>query len=77
MTETLRAKGGRTAREELTDLRRVGINPDFWYPVAVSASVREEKTFAASFAGQRIVLYRGPAARSTRWRTGAPTARCR
>jgi renierapurpurin 18,18'-hydroxylase len=59
MTETLRAKSGRTAREELTDLRRVGINPDFWYPVAVSASVRKEKTFAASFAGQRIVLYRG------------------
>ena len=28
MTETLPAKG-----QEITDLRRVGISPDFWYPV--------------------------------------------
>ena len=41
------------------DLRRVGINPDFWYPVALAASVRREKTFAARFAGQPIALYRG------------------
>jgi renierapurpurin 18,18'-hydroxylase len=59
MTEALPAKGNGTAREEIADLRRVGINPDFWYPVAASASVRKEKTFAASFAGQRIALYRG------------------
>jgi phenylpropionate dioxygenase-like ring-hydroxylating dioxygenase large terminal subunit len=44
---------------DLTDLRRVGINPNFWYPVAVSGSVRKGKTFAASFAGERIALYRG------------------
>ncbi|TVZ06628.1 aromatic ring-hydroxylating dioxygenase subunit alpha [Trebonia kvetii] len=43
----------------LTDLRRTGINPDFWYPVAASASVRRTKTFAAVFAGERIALYRG------------------
>ena len=43
----------------ITDLRRVGINPDFWYPVAVSGSVRKGKTFAATFAGERIALYRG------------------
>ncbi|HJZ26781.1 MAG TPA: Rieske 2Fe-2S domain-containing protein, partial [Streptosporangiaceae bacterium] len=54
MTETLPANG-----RKITDLRRVGINPDFWYPVAVSATVRKEKTFAATFAGQRIALYRG------------------
>src|ERR1700757_1076181 len=42
-----------------TDLRRVGINPDFWYPVAASGSVRKKKTFAATFAGERIALYRG------------------
>jgi renierapurpurin 18,18'-hydroxylase len=41
------------------DLRRTGINPDFWYPVAVSASVRKKKAFAATFAGMRIALYRG------------------
>jgi renierapurpurin 18,18'-hydroxylase len=59
MTESLSAKGRNTAHEEIADLRRVGINPDFWYPVAVSASVRKEKTYAAQFAGQRIALYRG------------------
>jgi nitrite reductase/ring-hydroxylating ferredoxin subunit len=59
MTETFPAKGRRSAAEEIADLRRVGINPDFWYPVAASASVRKEKTFAAKFAGQRIALYRG------------------
>jgi len=42
-----------------TDLRRVGINPNFWYPVAVSGDVRKKKTFAATFAGERIALYRG------------------
>src|SRR5215469_16070505 len=43
----------------VTDLRRTGINPDFWYPVALSGSVRKKKTFAATFAGERIALYRG------------------
>ncbi|GGO91738.1 aromatic ring-hydroxylating oxygenase subunit alpha [Wenjunlia tyrosinilytica] len=43
----------------VADLRRIGIDPDFWYPVAVSASVPRSKTFAAVFAGHRIVLYRG------------------
>jgi phenylpropionate dioxygenase-like ring-hydroxylating dioxygenase large terminal subunit len=41
------------------DLRRVGINPNFWYPVATSGQVRKKKTFAATFAGERIALYRG------------------
>ena len=43
----------------VADLRRVGINPDFWYPVAGSGSVRRGKTFAARFAGERIAVYRG------------------
>ena len=47
------------APSRLPDLRRVGINPNFWYPVARSRSVRKEKTFAAVFAGERIALYRG------------------
>jgi renierapurpurin 18,18'-hydroxylase len=50
--------GARTTSGQTADLRRVGINPDFWYPVAVSADVPGEKTFAARFAGQRIALYR-------------------
>ena len=58
MTETLPAQRGTIAGEEVADLRRVGIHPDFWYPVAVSASVRRGKTFAARFAGERIALYR-------------------
>jgi phenylpropionate dioxygenase-like ring-hydroxylating dioxygenase large terminal subunit len=41
------------------DLRRIGINPNFWYPVAASRSVRKKETFAAVFAGERIALYRG------------------
>ncbi|MFD9123439.1 Rieske 2Fe-2S domain-containing protein [Kitasatospora sp. NPDC059571] len=41
------------------DLRKVGICPDYWYPVATSRSVRRNRTFAAVFAGERIVLYRG------------------
>src|SRR2546429_4399336 len=64
MTETIAtgpAQG--TVPEEqaaaMADLRRTGIHPDFWYPVAVSASVRKKKTFAALFAGERIALYRG------------------
>jgi phenylpropionate dioxygenase-like ring-hydroxylating dioxygenase large terminal subunit len=43
----------------IADLRRIGINPNFWYPVAASRSVRKKKTFAATFAGERIALYRG------------------
>ncbi|WTA78487.1 aromatic ring-hydroxylating dioxygenase subunit alpha [Streptomyces sp. NBC_00838] len=35
------------------------MNPDFWYPVSVSGSVRKNSTFAARFAGERIALYRG------------------
>ncbi|MFF9578030.1 Rieske 2Fe-2S domain-containing protein [Streptomyces rubiginosohelvolus] len=40
------------------DLRRIGANPDFWYPVALSRSVRKEGVAAAVFAGERIALYR-------------------
>ncbi|MEO3763853.1 aromatic ring-hydroxylating dioxygenase subunit alpha [Streptomyces sp. B5E4] len=41
------------------DLRRVGVNPDFWYPVALSGDVRTLRVAATSFAGERIALYRG------------------
>jgi renierapurpurin 18,18'-hydroxylase len=73
VTETLSAKDGTigsvalTGRDHLddhrsravADLRRIGINPNFWYPVAESRSVRKKKTSAATFAGERIALYRG------------------
>lgn len=45
--------------EAIADLRRIGIHPNFWYPVAASRSVRKQRTFAATFAGERIALYRG------------------
>lgn len=41
------------------DLRRTGIDPDHWYPLAVSARVPRNGTFAATFAGRRIALFRG------------------
>ncbi|GGJ91883.1 3-chlorobenzoate-3,4-dioxygenase [Streptomyces camponoticapitis] len=41
------------------DLRLVGANPDFWYPVALSKKVRRRRVLAATFAGERIALYRG------------------
>ncbi len=44
---------------EIPDIRRIGIHPDFWYPVAVSARLRKGMTFRARFAGVRIALYRG------------------
>ncbi|WP_262413137.1 aromatic ring-hydroxylating oxygenase subunit alpha [Actinacidiphila acidipaludis] len=40
------------------DLRRVGIDPDFWYPVVPSRTVPEGKVVAASFAGRRIAVFR-------------------
>lgn len=41
-----------------TDLRRVGLHPDFWYPLARAGEVKKGKTLPASFAGEPIVLYR-------------------
>ncbi|PWE10533.1 Rieske (2Fe-2S) protein [Streptomyces sp. BSE7F] len=43
----------------MTDLRRVGVNPDFWYPVAVSRRLRPGRVLGTAFAGERIALYRG------------------
>ncbi|MFE9255247.1 Rieske 2Fe-2S domain-containing protein [Streptomyces sp. NPDC006879] len=42
-----------------TDLRRVGANPDFWYPVALSRRLRAGRVVPTAFAGERIALYRG------------------
>jgi phenylpropionate dioxygenase-like ring-hydroxylating dioxygenase large terminal subunit len=51
--------GHRDPRSTVDDLRRVGANPDFWYPVALSRSVRTGRVLATAFAGERIALYRG------------------
>jgi len=59
LAEKKRAVPEEDRPEQAADLRRVGINPDFWYPVALSGSVRKNGTWAARFADQPIALYRG------------------
>jgi phenylpropionate dioxygenase-like ring-hydroxylating dioxygenase large terminal subunit len=40
------------------DLRRIGLHPDFWYPLARSKDVKPGRTHVAVFAGEPIVLAR-------------------
>ncbi len=40
------------------DLRRIGIHPDFWYPLVRSGDLRPGHTCLTTFAGQPIVLAR-------------------
>jgi phenylpropionate dioxygenase-like ring-hydroxylating dioxygenase large terminal subunit len=40
------------------DLRRIGIHPDFWYPLARSSDLAPGRTQAAMFAGDPIALAR-------------------
>lgn len=40
------------------DLRRIGIDPNFWYPLARSNQLAKGKTLPVSFAGEPIVLVR-------------------
>lgn len=40
------------------DLRRIGLNPDFWYPVARSKDLKRGSAIAASFGGEPIALVR-------------------
>lgn len=42
------------------DLRHAALRPDHWYPVARSSEVGEGKLAATTFAGDPIVLLRGP-----------------
>jgi phenylpropionate dioxygenase-like ring-hydroxylating dioxygenase large terminal subunit len=46
------------ASEALPDLRKTGIDPNFWYPVARSGQVKSGRTCSVSFAGEPIVLSR-------------------
>lgn len=41
------------------DLRRIGIDPDHWYPLAPAAALRAGGTLAVAFAGAPIALVRG------------------
>ena len=40
------------------DLRKTGIHPDHWYPLAVSGDVKSGKAIGRTFAGEPIVLVR-------------------
>ncbi len=40
------------------DLRKVSINPDFWYPLAQSRQLKRGRALAVTFAGEPIVLVR-------------------
>jgi phenylpropionate dioxygenase-like ring-hydroxylating dioxygenase large terminal subunit len=42
----------------MTDLRKIGIHPDFWYPLARSRDLARKKTLGVAFAGEPIVLVR-------------------
>ncbi|MGZ2356905.1 aromatic ring-hydroxylating dioxygenase subunit alpha [Streptomyces sp. 372A] len=58
----MKETGADVVREDLSgavDLRRVGADPDYWYPVALTRDVRAGKVVAAVFAGERLALYRG------------------
>lgn len=46
---------GQTA---LRDLRRTGIDPDYWYPVARSGALAPGRTLGVTFAGDPIALIR-------------------
>src|SRR6185312_12472436 len=62
MTEESSPPRTATAKAKSTsstfDLRRVGANPDHWYPVAWSKELLAGKTLARRFAGEPVVLYR-------------------
>jgi len=45
------------------DIRKTGIDPNFWYPVACSAELKAGKAKPVTFAGAPIVLVRGKAGR--------------
>ena len=42
----------------LRDLRKTGIHPDHWYPLAGSCDVKRGKPFGTQFAGEPIVIVR-------------------
>lgn len=44
--------------QEVRDIRKTGIDPDYWYPVARGRDLEKGKTLAVQFAGEPIVLVR-------------------
>ena len=58
MDQNLQLLAGDEHGEGGTDLRRVGIDPNHWYPLAWSREIKPGATYAARFAGDPIVLVR-------------------
>jgi phenylpropionate dioxygenase-like ring-hydroxylating dioxygenase large terminal subunit len=56
MPHRTRRAGQRAGNEP--DLRRIGLHPDFWYPLALAHALKAGHTLAATFAGEPIVLVR-------------------
>jgi phenylpropionate dioxygenase-like ring-hydroxylating dioxygenase large terminal subunit len=48
----------RAAPDTRADLRKIGIHPDFWYPVARSKRLKRGKALGIRFAGEPIALVR-------------------
>lgn len=46
------------ARGGISDIRKTGLHPDFWYPVARSSELKTNKPLPARFAGDPIVIVR-------------------
>ncbi|AFY73315.1 ring-hydroxylating dioxygenase, large terminal subunit [Synechococcus sp. PCC 7502] len=44
--------------QESADIRKIGLNPNFWYPLARSKNLRIGKPLAVTFAGEPIMLVR-------------------
>ncbi len=51
-------RSGLLERDETRDLRRIGIDPDFWYPLELSRNLKPGKALGVTFAGEPIVLVR-------------------
>ena len=55
---TKTALSDHSAHAKAADLRRTGLHPDFWYPVARARNLKPGKTLGMHFAGDPIVLVR-------------------
>ncbi|MEN8130498.1 MAG: aromatic ring-hydroxylating dioxygenase subunit alpha [Pseudomonadota bacterium] len=47
-----------TRKAESHDIRKTGIHPDFWYPLAQSRDLKKNKALGVTFAGEPIALVR-------------------
>jgi phenylpropionate dioxygenase-like ring-hydroxylating dioxygenase large terminal subunit len=58
VVENAASKSGTEEGTAPRDLRKTGIDPDFWYPLSRSKQVQAGKACPVSFAGEPIVLVR-------------------